>query len=101
MEPRKKAISEQIIDLDQKQGLVKTYINTFNVVDTFKEISLPGSFKKTFKENFKKIYWLKNHDWEYMPGITIELYEDGKGAVAIGQMNLKKQDSIDLWNDYL
>lgn len=101
MEYKIKEINQSVIDLDQKQGIVKTYINSFNVVDTWNEISLPGSFKKTFKENFKKIYWLKNHDWDYMPGITKELYEDGKGAVAVGQMNMKKQDSVDLWNDYL
>ena len=101
MEYKIKAINQTVVDLDQKQGLVKTYINTFNVIDSWNEVSLPGSFKKTFAENFKNIYWLKNHDWEIMPGITLELLEDGKGAIAVGKMNLKKQESIDLWNDYL
>jgi len=101
MEIKTKATYQQIIDLDKAQGLVKAYINTFNVVDDYNEISLPGSFKKTFAENFKNIYWLKNHNWDIMPGITKELFEDGKGAVAVGQINMKKQEGIDLWNDYL
>jgi HK97 family phage prohead protease len=101
MEIKTKAIYQQIIDLDKAQGLVKAYINTFNIIDDYNEVSMPGSFKKTFAENFKKIYWLKNHDWDEMPGITKELYEDSKGAIAVGQINMKKQESLDLWNDYL
>ena len=101
MEAKTKAIKQSVIDLDGKQGLVKTYINSFNIVDKYSEVSLPGSFKKTFTENFKKIYWLKNHDWDMMPGVTKELYEDGFGAVAVGQINMKKQVGVDLWNDYL
>lgn len=101
MDFKLKSINQQIVDLDEKQGIVKTYINTFNVMDTWNEVSLPGSFKKTFQENFKKIYWLKNHDWDIMPGITKELYEDLKGAIAVGQINMKKQVGVDLWNDYM
>ena len=47
--------------------------------------------------NFKT----KNHDWDLMPGITKELTEDNKGAIAVGQINMKKQLGVDLWNDYL
>lgn len=101
MEYKIKSVNQTIIDLDKNQGIVKAYINTFNVIDAFGEVSLPGSFKKTFGENFKNIYWLKNHNWDIMPGITKELTEDVKGAIAIGQINMKKQESVDLWNDYL
>ena len=96
-----KAIKENIIDVDQKEGIVKTYINTFNLVDAYNEVSLPGSFRKNFSESLKKIYWLRNHNWDEMPGVAKELYEDGKGAIAVGQINMKKQLGVDLWNDYL
>jgi len=99
--PHKKAIDVEIIDVNKDQGLVTTYINSFNVVDTWNEVSLKGSFTKTFKENFKNIYWIINHDWDKMPGITKQLYEDSKGAIAVGQINMKKQIGVDIWNDYL
>jgi len=101
MEAKLKAIKQEIIDINKKDGIVKTYINSFNIKDIYSEVSLPGSFKKTFSENLKNIYWLKNHDWDVMPGVTKELIEDGKGAIAIGQINMKKQMGVDLWNDYL
>lgn len=99
--PHKKSLETEVLDVDKAKGLVTTYINTFNIVDSWNEVSLPGSFKKTFNENFKNIYWLKNHDWDLMLGITQKLYEDGKGAIAVGQINMKKQLGVDLWNDYL
>jgi len=101
LNPHYKALDAEVLNVEKEKGIVETYINTFNVVDTWNEVSLPGSFKKTFKENFKNIYWLKNHDWDLMPGITLKLYEDAKGAIAVGQINMKKQLGVDLWNDYL
>jgi len=98
---RLKHIKQEIIDLDKAKGIVTTYINTFNIVDDYNEVSMPGSFKKTFKENLNKIYWLYNHDWDEMPGITLKLYEDAKGAIAVGQINMKKQLGMDVWSDYI
>jgi len=101
LNPHYKALDVEVLDVEREKGIVTTYINTFGVVDTWNEVSMPGSFKKTFKENFKNIYWLINHDWDRMPGITLKLYEDKLGAIAVGQINMKKQMGVDIWNDYL
>jgi phage head maturation protease len=93
-------IGGRVIDFDDTKGVVKTYINAFNIKDLQNDISLPGSFTKTFKENFKNIFWHENHDDNTMPGITLELNEDMTGAIAIGQFNLQKQSSRDLYEDY-
>ena len=93
-------IGGRVIDFDDKSGIVKTYINSFNIKDHQNDLSLPKSFQKTFKDNFKNIFWHVNHDSNTMPGMTKELYEDNSGAIAIGQFNLKKQFSLDLYEDY-
>jgi len=90
----------RIIDFDDKSGIVKTYINAFNIKDSQNDISLPGCFKKTFNENFKNIFWYQNHDDNIMLGITKELLEDSTGAIAIGQFNLSKPISRDMYEDY-
>jgi HK97 family phage prohead protease len=89
-----------LIDFDNSKGIIKTYINAFNIKDLQNDISLPGSFAKTFKENFKNIFWYLNHDSEEMLGIPLELYEDSIGAIAVAQFNLKKQVAMDVYEDY-
>lgn len=99
MEFKTKAADSQIIDLSDK-GIVTVYINKFNVVDAAGDLSLPGSFKKTFKERLKKIWWLLNHEWEQSLGVTMELKEDSIGAIAVGKFNLDKQVAKDTYSDY-
>lgn len=97
---RDKATQTEILDIDDSKHTVKATINTFNMPDDQNEESLPGSFKKTFKESFNDIFWYLNHDPEYMPGITLELFETQKEAVAIGQFNMNKSLGRELYEDY-
>lgn len=97
---RDKATQTIILDIDDSKHTVKAVINTFNVPDDQLEESLPGSFKKTFKENFNNIFWYVNHEPEHMPGITTELYETQKEAVAVGRFNMNKKLGSELFEDY-
>jgi hypothetical protein len=54
-----------------------------------------------YNERLKKIFWLRNHDWDQMLGVTLALEEDSIGLIATGQFNMKKQLSIDTLNDYM
>lgn len=99
MEFKTKAADSQIIDLSDK-GIVTVYINKFNIVDQSGDLSLPGSFKKTFKDRLKKMWWLLNHEWGNSLGVTVELKEDNFGAIAVGKFNLDKQLSRDVYSDY-
>jgi HK97 family phage prohead protease len=99
MEFKTKAADSQIIDLSDK-GIVTVYINKFNVIDASGDLSLPGSFKKTFSERLKKMWWLLNHEWEQSLGVTMELKEDAIGAIAVGKFNLDKQIAKDTYSDY-
>lgn len=97
---RVKALDIDPIDVDKKQGIVRVYINKFNVIDSYNEMSLPGSFSKTFRERLKKMWWLLNHEWEKSLGVTLALEEDGIGAIATGKFNLEKRLSQDVFSDY-
>lgn len=97
---RVKALDLDPIDVDKKQGIVRVYINKFNVLDSYDEMSLPGSFSKTFRERLKKMWWLLNHEWEKSLGVTLALEEDGIGAIATGKFNLEKRLSQDVFSDY-
>ena len=50
-----KSLSKEIKDIDEKQGIVKVYANAFNNRDEDKQVSLPGSFTKTLKENLGRM----------------------------------------------
>lgn len=97
---RVKSLDYEAIDIDQKQGVVRAYINKFNVADSYNEMSLPGSFSKTFRERLKKMWWLLNHEWEKSLGVTLSLEEDVIGAIATGKFNLEKRLSQDVFSDY-
>ncbi len=95
-----KNLEYQVKDLDDKKGIVVVYINAFNVEDTDGDISLPGSFKRTFKNNGNRIqHWL-NHDRNKLLGVPIKLGEDDFGAYAHSQLNMNKQLSRDVFEDY-
>lgn len=98
---QKKNTRSNIIDVEEKKGIVKVIVNSFDVEDDQEDISLKGSFTKTIKENFNDIFWYVNHDETMMPGITLELYEEKSGLVAVGQANLKKDLGRDTFSDYL
>lgn len=95
-----KNLEYQVKDLDDKKGIVVVYINAFNVEDTDGDISLPGSFKRTFKNNGHRIqHWL-NHERDKLLGVPIKLGEDDFGAYAHSQLNMNKQLSRDVFEDY-
>ncbi len=93
--------TEHIVkDLDETKGIVVIYLNAFNLEDTDGDISLPGSFKRTFKNNGDRIqHWL-NHNRDQLIGVPIKLGEDDYGAYAHSQLNMKKQLSRDVFEDY-
>lgn len=95
-----KNLEYEVKDLEEKKGIVVIYMNAFNVEDTDGDISLPGSFKRTFKNNGNRIqHWL-NHDRNLLLGVPIKLGEDDFGAFAHSQLNMNKQLSRDVFEDY-
>lgn len=95
-----KQFEHSIKDLNTEKGIVTIYVNAFNVKDSDGDISLPGSFKRTFKNNGSIIqHWL-NHNRDMLIGVPVKLYEDETGAIAVSQLNLNKQLGRDVFEDY-
>ncbi len=51
-----------ITDIDEKQGKVIGYFSKFGNVDSDSEMIMPGAFKKTLSENYKRVKHLYQHD---------------------------------------
>lgn len=95
-----KNFNHKVKDLDEKEGIVTIYMNSFDNEDSDGDISVPGSFKRTFKNNIGEIWHLLNHNTNYWLGIPLELKEDDFGAIAVSQMNMEKQIARDVFEDY-
>ena len=70
-----KSFTDNISDLDDAQGIIKGYANVYNVEDSHKDISAPGSFVKTVSESNQKPWRriFKNHDKSILVGVPLEL----------------------------
>lgn len=98
-----KIISEKVQDLDEKQGIVKIYINAFGNEDSDGDISHSKSFNRTINNNLHRIKHFLNHNsWDAsaLIGIPKEIYTDAKGVIAISILNMAKQSARDTFEDY-
>lgn len=94
-----KTFFTQIKDVDQK-GRVLVAANAIGNVDSDRDMSMPGSFNKTIKENFKRVKWFLNHDTYILLGVPIEAKERASYLQVLGQLNMEKQVSRDIYEDY-
>ena len=99
MEIKQKIYQTKAEDLDQK-GRVLIAVNAFGNEDSDGDISAPGSFKKTLKENFDRVRWFLNHDVAILLGVPIKGTEDNQYLKMEAQFNLEKQVARDTYEDY-
>ena len=71
----------EIIDADEKAGIVKGYASVFNNVDSDNDIIKSGAYKKTIAENGRRVKYLYQHDMDKPIGKMVNLVEDEKGLV--------------------
>jgi uncharacterized protein len=71
----------ELIDADEKAGIVKGYGSIFGNVDSDGDIINKGAYRKTVEENGNRVKYLYQHDMDKPLGKMRELYEDGKGLV--------------------
>ena len=95
-----KQSSFDIKDLDENKGIVVAYANVYNFEDSDGDISSPGSFTKTAKENIKRVRVLKDHNPRIGLGVPLELNtKDPYGLLTTTQFNLEKEVSRDMFSD--
>lgn len=99
------SLEKEIKGIDEAQGIVEMYVNAFGNEDSDGDISAPGSFKKTIKDNFKRIKHFLNHNQafggEQLLGLPLKFIEDDFGLLVTSQMNLQKQLVKDVFADYV
>ena len=95
-----KHLGYDLKDLDEAKGIVVAYANAYDYKDSDGDISAPGSFTKTVKENYKRIRVLKDHDSTVTLGVPLEIKtDDPYGLLTTTKFNLKKQVSQDMFSD--
>lgn len=93
------ACNTEIKDLDEK-GVVVFYANTFGNTDSDGDVSQPGAFSKTIKDDNKRFKHLKWHDTRYMPGVIKEISEDAVGLLVKSQLILNTQLGRETYEEY-
>jgi HK97 family phage prohead protease len=94
-----KTFGTQIKDVDQK-GQILVAANAIGNVDSDNDRSMNGSFNKTIRENFKRVKWFLNHDTTKLLGVPIKAEERSAYLQILGQLNMNKQMSRDIYEDY-
>jgi len=79
-------IGDEIIDVDDKNNIVKGYGSYFNNEDSDKDIIRPGAYQKTIKENGERVKYIYQHDMMKPLGKMNELREDDKGLVFTAEI---------------
>lgn len=95
------SLEKEIKGIDEAEGIVEMYVNAFGNEDSDGDISAKGSFKKTIKDNFKRIKHFLNHYSDQLLGLPLKFVEDDFGLLVTSQMNLAKQFVKDVFADYV
>ena len=99
MEIVNKSIITKTNDVEE-QGRVVIAVNAIGNEDADGDISMPGSFNKTLKEDFARLKWFLNHDPSILLGVPISGEEKDDLVQMTSQFNMKKQISRDTYEDY-
>lgn len=83
-------LERKTIPLDLKtineEGVFTGYGSTFNNIDYWDDIVMPGAFKESLKKRMPKMFW--NHSSNSPVGVYEEAYEDEKGLYLKGRLLL-------------
>jgi len=97
-----KVFQSKVQDVDEEKGIVTNYDNSFNKLDSDKDISRKGAFTKTLKDNVNRMKWFMNHNSDWLLGVPfIEgTIEDDFGLLSNNAINLGKELGRDILSDY-
>ena len=99
MAPIFKSISEKVEDVT-REGRLLIAINAIGNEDADGDISMPGSFNKTLKNDIDRVKWYLNHNQTILLGVPISGYEENGLVKMSTQLNMKKQICLDVLSDY-
>ena len=76
----------ELVDADEKAGVVKGYGSVFGNVDSDGDVISKGAYKKTIQENGNRVKYLYQHDMDKPLGKMVHLEEDDKGLMFEAQI---------------
>lgn len=71
----------ELLDADEKAGVIKGYSRVFDNKDSDNDIIRKGSYRKTISENGQRVKYLYQHDMDKPLGKMSMLEEDDKGLI--------------------
>ena len=71
----------ELLDADEKAGVIKGYASVFDNKDSDNDIIRKGSYRKTISENGQRVKYLYQHDMDKPLGKMSLLEEDDKGLI--------------------
>lgn len=71
----------ELLDADDKSGIIKGYGSVFGNKDSDGDIITKGAYTKTIRENGERVRYLYQHNMDWPLGKMKSLYEDEKGLV--------------------
>lgn len=87
------------LDVTEK-GIVTVAVNGIGIEDSQHDISMPGSFTDTLRDDIHKMRWYLNHDQRQLLGVPLSGEEKDGNVIMVGQLNLEKQIGRDTLADY-
>ena len=87
------------LDVTEK-GIVTVGVNGIGIEDAQHDISMPGSFTDTLRDDISKMRWFLNHDTRQLLGVPLSGEEKENNLIMTGQINLHKQIGRDIFEDY-
>lgn len=87
------------LDVSEK-GIVTVGVNGIGIEDAQHDISMPGSFTDTLRNDISKMRWFLNHDTRQLLGVPLSGEEKDNNLIMTGQINLHKQIGRDIFEDY-
>lgn len=83
-----------------EKGEVTVAVNGIGIEDDQHDISMPGSFVETLKNDITRMRWFLNHDVRQLLGVPLRGEERDGNVYMTGRLNLEKQIGRDTLADY-
>lgn len=84
----------------EDNGIVTVAVAAFGNEDSQMDISMPGSFGKTLKENRRRFKHFLNHNQDFLIGCPLDAWEDKEHLVFKSEMNLDTELGRDVYSNY-
>lgn len=101
METQMKSLQYETKALEvSEKGIVTVAVNGIGIEDSQHDISMPGSFVDTVRDDIGKMRWFLNHDARQLLGVPLSGEEKDDNLIMTGRLNLNKQIGRDTLEDY-